>query len=225
MSEVLRAEQVSKQYVDADRPIQVLNQLSFSLSKGEVVAVMGRSGSGKTTLLNILGGLDIPTTGRVLLNGVDLHDLTETPQASFRNEHVGFIYQFHHLLPEFTAQENVAMPLMIGRIPPKEALTKARDLLAKVGLVDRLNHEPSMLSGGERQRVAIARALINQPSLILADEPTGNLDHETAEQVISLLLDMVKDQQTALIIVTHDQSLADRLDKTWILTGGELTLV
>jgi len=221
---ILRADGLSKTYWDADRPIQVLDKLTFTLTRGEVVAIMGRSGSGKTTFLNVLGGLDIPTEGQVYLNNVALHALTEQTQAGFRNEHIGFIYQFHHLLPEFTAQENVAMPLLIAKMPPKVALEKAAHLLEQVGLGDRLTHEPSMLSGGERQRVAIARALINEPSLILADEPTGNLDHDTAKQVIELLLSIVKSKKTALIVVTHDHALAKRLSKTWVLQAGRLVV-
>lgn len=224
MNNVLQAQGISKTYQDADQPITILQKLSCTIEAGETVAIMGRSGSGKTTLLNVLGGLDVPSSGEVWVQGVNIHQFSGEAQARFRNQKMGFIYQFHHLLPEFSALENVAMPLLIAKHSPKEAKAQARVWLEQVGLGERLNHMPSMLSGGERQRVAVARALVTEPSLLLADEPTGNLDFEHAAQVLDLLLAMAKKQQTAVIVVTHDNTLAARLDKKWVLKAGQLAL-
>jgi lipoprotein-releasing system ATP-binding protein len=225
MSKLLVVDNLHKDYSDAERSLTILKNLNCSLVAGESVAIMGRSGSGKTTLLNLLGGLDVPTAGTVKLKGTDLHALGEAKQCFFRNQHLGFIYQFHHLLPEFTALENVSMPLLIGKVPAKVARLRATAILKQVGLQDRINHEPSMLSGGERQRVAIARALVHEPLLILADEPTGNLDNENAEHVLALLLQMTKQMGRAVIVVTHDMGLAAQLDRTLILKDGQLVLL
>jgi len=222
---VLIARSVSKIYPDVNKPITILQDLSCTVNAGETVAIMGRSGSGKTTLLNLLGGLDAPSSGEIVVQGTLLHGLSESAQARFRNQKMGFIYQFHHLLPEFSALENVAMPLLIGRLPPKVAMAKASALLSQVGLSERLDHTPSLLSGGERQRVAIARALVTEPLLLLADEPTGNLDNENAAQVIQLLLSLAKKQGAAVVVVTHDDHLASRLDKKWVLKAGQLAAV
>ncbi|MEY3182204.1 MAG: hypothetical protein RLZ35_189 [Pseudomonadota bacterium] len=222
MSNLLVVEGLEKNYSEAGKTLSILKNLDCTVHAGETIAIMGRSGSGKTTLLNLLGGLDVPTAGTVLLQGTSIHALNEAQQCHFRNKHLGFIYQFHHLLPEFTALENVAMPLLIAKLSPKAAYARAKAMLKQVGLSDRVMHEPSMLSGGERQRVAIARALINEPLLVLADEPTGNLDHENAEHVLELLLYVTQQMGRAVIVVTHDTGLATRLDKTLVLKEGRL---
>lgn len=219
---VLECLDVHKEYVDGDTRLKVLNGVHMTIARGEQVAIMGRSGSGKTTLLQVLGSLDTPTQGSVLINGENIRHLNESQLSRVRNQSLGFIYQFHHLLPEFSALENVAMPLLIAKVPIKEAKLRSSDLLAMVGLKERLHHKPSELSGGERQRVAIARALINEPDCVLADEPTGNLDDETAEQVFSVMQDINKTLKTSIILVTHDPNLAARLDRTLILHGGRL---
>jgi len=217
---VLECLDVHKEYVDGDTRLKVLNGIQMTIIRGEQVAIMGRSGSGKTSLLQVLGSLDTPTQGSVLINGENIRHLNESQLSRVRNQSLGFIYQFHHLLPEFTALENVAMPLLIAKVPIKIAKLRASDLLAMVGLKERLHHKPSELSGGERQRVAIARALINEPDCILADEPTGNLDDETAEQVFSVMQDINKSLKTSIVLVTHDPNLAAKLDRTLILHGG-----
>jgi lipoprotein-releasing system ATP-binding protein len=222
MSKLLVVDKLQKDYTEAGRTLTILRNLSCTVHAGETVAIIGRSGSGKTTLLNLLGGLDAPTAGSVMLKGTALQTLSETAQCVFRNQHLGFIYQFHHLLPEFTALENVAMPLLIAKMAPPLAYARAKNMLRQVGLQDRLTHEPNMLSGGERQRVAIARALVHEPLLILADEPTGNLDQENAEHVLDLLLQMTKQMERSVIVVTHDMGLAARLDRTLILKEGRL---
>ena len=220
---MLRAKNISKNYHDSTRSdLHVLNDITFSLDHGETSAIIGTSGSGKTTLLNILGGLDVPNNGQVLLNNVDVHKLSEKERCAIRNRHFGFIYQFHHLLPEFTALENVAMPLLIKGDSVDQATTKARKVLQDVGLEHRLSHKPSELSGGERQRAAIARALIHQPDCILADEPTGNLDKKNAEQAIGLIVELNKLYNTSLVIVTHDLNIAERMDTIYILEDGVL---
>lgn len=213
---------VSKEYRDSDSSVHVLNNLMFQVKQGEQVAIMGRSGSGKTTLLQLLGGLDIPTRGQVLLRGRDLQSLNERELEKMRNQSLGFIYQFHHLLPEFSALENVAMPQLVAKVAPSEAKMRAKALLDKVGLSDRYHHRPSELSGGERQRVAIARALINDPDCLLADEPTGNLDDENAAHVLDVLQSLNRERETSIIIVTHDLHLASRMDRTLHLQGGQL---
>ncbi len=219
---VLECHAVCKDYIDSNTRIKVLNNIAFQLKAGEQVAIMGRSGSGKTTLLQLLGGLDLPTSGEVLLNGHNLKELHERELEKMRNHSIGFIYQFHHLLPEFTALENVAMPQLIANINPKIATERALTLLEKVGLADRFDHKPAELSGGERQRVAIARALINDPDCILADEPTGNLDDENAFHIINVLQTLNREQNTSIIIVTHDPNLASKMDRTLHLHGGQL---
>ena len=219
---VLECREVSKDYIDSNTRIKVLNNVAFQLKAGEQVAIMGRSGSGKTTLLQLLGGLDLPTSGQVLLNGHNLKNLQERELEKMRNHSIGFIYQFHHLLPEFTALENVAMPQLVANIAPKIATERAHVLLEKVGLANRFDHKPAELSGGERQRVAIARALINDPDCVLADEPTGNLDDENALHIIEVLQSLNREQNTSIIIVTHDPDLASKMDRTLHLHGGQL---
>ena len=220
---MLRAIKIEKIFHDGIRDdLHVLNDVNFALDKAETTAIIGSSGSGKTTLLNILGGLDKPTSGQVLLNDVDVHKLNEKQRSAVRNEHFGFIYQFHHLLPEFTALENVAMPLLIKGSSVDQAKQKAEKVLDDVGLSKRLHHKPSELSGGERQRAAIARALIHQPDCILADEPTGNLDRKNAEQAIDLIINLNKEYHTSLVIVTHDLKIAERMDTVYTLEDGIL---
>jgi len=220
---MLRAINIAKDYNDGIRnDLHVLNDISFTLDRAETSAIVGTSGSGKTTLLNILGGLDTPTSGQVLLNDMDVHKLSEKKRCTVRNEHFGFIYQFHHLLPEFTALENVAMPLLIKGGSVEQAIQEAEKVLDEVGLKKRINHKPSELSGGERQRAAIARALIHQPDCIFADEPTGNLDRKNAQQAIDLITNLNKEYSTALIIVTHDLSIAERMDTVYTLEDGVL---
>ncbi|ALS98808.1 lipoprotein-releasing ABC transporter ATP-binding protein LolD [Lacimicrobium alkaliphilum] len=220
--QLLVCEQLAKQYDEGPAPVKVLDNISFSLNRKEQLAVVGSSGSGKSTLLHLLGALDTPTAGKVLFKGQDIYQFNAAQQAAFRNASLGFIYQFHHLLPEFTALENVAMPLLIARKPTQQAEDKARLMLDKVGLGLRCEHRPSQLSGGERQRVAIARALVNEPSLVLADEPTGNLDNKTAEAVYELLRGLTSDLGTSFIVVTHDLDLAQRLDRSLTLHDGKL---
>ncbi len=220
---MLRATNITKDYDDGMRKeLHVLSNINFTLDKGETSAIIGTSGSGKTTLLNILGGLDTPTTGQVQLNDMDVHKLSEKKRCTVRNEHFGFIYQFHHLLPEFTALENVAMPLLIKGGSVELIQQRAEKVLADVGLKDRLEHKPSELSGGERQRAAIARALIHQPDCIFADEPTGNLDRKNAEQAIDLIINLNKEYNTSLVIVTHDLKIAERMDTVYTLEDGVL---
>ena len=221
---MLRAINIGKSYHDGNRnELHVLNNISFNLDRGETVAIIGSSGSGKTTLLNILGGLDEPTNGQILLDDLDVHKLSEKQRCITRNKHFGFIYQFHHLLPEFTAVENVAMPLLIHGDSVDAARTRAEKVLDDVGLKNRLHHKPSELSGGERQRAAIARALIHQPDCILADEPTGNLDRKNAEQAIELITDLNNEYGTSLVIVTHDLKIAERMSSIYTLEDGVLS--
>ena len=198
---------------DGAGEVVALPGVDLMLSRGETVAVVGASGAGKSTLLHILGGLERPTSGQVWLEGRSLYDMPDVQRTRLRNTALGFVYQFHHLLPEFTAEENVAMPLLIRRLPAGQARQQAAEMLAAVGLEARRSHTPAMLSGGERQRVAIARALVTHPSCVLADEPTGNLDRQTALRVFEVFLDRVRNQQCGLVVVTHDPELAQRCDR------------
>lgn len=217
---VLEARQVSKQFKDGNLSTPVLHDINFSLQAGERLAIVGASGSGKSTLLHLLAGLALPTTGDVYLQGQAFSALSEAQRSSLRNQHLGFVYQFHYLLAELTALENVMLPLRIARVTAPKAQQKAFDLLRAVGLEHRVNHKPSELSGGERQRVAIARALITEPACILADEPTGNLDSKSAEQVLALMLRLNAQFNTALLVVTHDLNLASQLgDKIELVDG------
>jgi len=221
MTAILTAKNITKTYQDGKTTTNVLNHLDISINSGERIAIVGTSGSGKSTLLHILGGLDVPTSGEVWLHGQRINDLNETQRGELRNQHLGFIYQFHHLLAEFTAIENVAMPLLMRKaVPIAVARQQSIELLEKVGLGHRLTHRPGELSGGERQRVAIARALVTKPSLILADEPTGNLDYANAQAVFEILSDLQKDFNTALLMVTHDRQLAQLADKQMALQNG-----
>ncbi len=219
---VLECQEIYKEYQDANTRIKVLMGVSLQVERGEQIAIMGRSGSGKTTLLQMLGGLDAPTSGDIWIHSRPLRRQSERQLEKLRNRSLGFIYQKHHLLPEFTAVENVAMPLLIDGVDPNQAEKQAKSMLDLVGLSSRLHHLPSMLSGGERQRVAIARALIHDPECVLADEPTGNLDDESALQVLEVMQEVNRAYKTSLVIVTHDPILAARMDKTYVLHGGKL---
>ena len=221
MTAILTGNNITKTYQDGKTTTNVLNHLDISINSGERIAIVGTSGSGKSTLLHILGGLDVPTSGEVWLHGQRINDLNETQRGELRNQYLGFIYQFHHLLAEFTAIENVAMPLLMRKaVPIAVARQQSIELLEKVGLAHRLTHRPGELSGGERQRVAIARALVTKPSLILADEPTGNLDYANAQAVFEILSELQKDFNTALLMVTHDRQLAQLADKQLALQNG-----
>lgn len=211
-----------KRYHDGNEEISVLKGIDFSISPGETMAIVGPSGSGKSTLLHLLGGLDKPSAGSVLLHQMDWQLLSEKKRCERRNLYLGFVYQFHHLLPEFTALENVAMPLLLRKMPWVKACKEAKEILIQVGLDHRLTHKPAELSGGERQRVAIARALVHHPDCILADEPTGNLDDVTARHIIDLMLHLNSQYQTALVIVTHDNKIASRMNHIRTLQGGQL---
>ncbi len=219
---VLSCRNLGKSYDEGPQSVVVLQDLPLALHPGERVAIVGSSGSGKSTLLNMLGGLDTPSTGSVWLAGEELSALNEKQRGLLRNRALGFVYQFHHLLPEFTALENVCMPLLIGRTPISEARQRATALLERVGLGHRLAHKPSELSGGERQRVAIARALVNQPGLVLLDEPTGNLDHHTAQGIQDLMKELSSSSQTAFLVVTHDMALAQQMDRILRMEDGKL---
>ena len=219
---VLSCRNLGKSYDEGPQSVVVLADLQLELHPGERLAIVGTSGSGKSTLLNMLGGLDTPSTGSVWLAGEELSALNEKERGLLRNRALGFVYQFHHLLPEFTALENVCMPLLIGRTPIPEARQRATALLERVGLGHRLAHKPSELSGGERQRVAIARALVNKPGLVLLDEPTGNLDHHTAQSIQELIKELSGSSQTAFLVVTHDMELARQMDRILRLEDGKL---
>ena len=219
---LLRCQALNHVYKEGNLETQVLKGIDLCVAPGEMLAVVGSSGSGKTTLLHLMGALDNPSSGAVLFKGQDIHRWDSRTQAKFRNQELGFVYQFHHLLPEFTALENVCMPLLIGRTPISEARQRATALLERVGLGHRMAHKPSELSGGERQRVAIARALVNQPGLVLLDEPTGNLDHHTAQGIQDLMKELSSSSQTAFLVVTHDMALARQMDRILRLEDGKL---
>ncbi|QZY66144.1 lipoprotein-releasing ABC transporter ATP-binding protein LolD [Providencia rettgeri] len=219
---LLVCENLSKTYQEGTLSTQVLKNVSFSMGLGEMMAIVGSSGSGKSTLLHLLGGLDTPSEGNVIFRGQHINQLSSDERAAIRNKDLGFIYQFHHLLPDFTALENVAMPLLIGGIAKETAFSKATEMLEAVGLAHRAGHRPSELSGGERQRVAIARALVNEPALVLADEPTGNLDLRNADAIFELLGELNRTQRTAFLVVTHDMTLAHRLSRQLEMRDGHL---
>ncbi|MFV2030640.1 lipoprotein-releasing ABC transporter ATP-binding protein LolD [Neisseria sp. S1] len=219
---VLSCNRVSKSYRDGELNVNVLQNLDFQVAAGQSVSIIGASGSGKSTLLHILGGLDMPSSGSVNLMGHDLNNMSQKTLGDLRNQYLGFVYQFHHLLPEFSALENVMMPLLIGKKPKVEAESQAAAMLEKVGLKQRMLHRPSELSGGERQRAAIARALVTRPKCLLADEPTGNLDRKNAQNILDMMLDLKNELGTALVVVTHDDELAARFDRVMLMSDGYL---
>jgi len=219
---VLEARNVARHFQQGPDTLEVLKGVNVSILAGERLSIVGASGSGKTTLLQVLGGLDKPSQGEVLVNGKDIHSLGEKERGELRNHAIGFVYQFHHLLPEFSALENVAMPLLVRRMKTSEAKDRAAEILKRVGLGERLTHRPHQLSGGERQRAAVARALVTQPKLVLADEPTGNLDGKNAEGVFELMLELNRERRTSLVLVTHDLRIAARMDRTLEIEDGSL---
>ncbi len=219
---VLSCRNLTKRFTEVREPVTVLRGITLDVPAGACIAIIGASGSGKSTLLHLLGGLDVPTEGTVEIGGRDMTRLSDAARGKLRNEKLGFIYQFHHLLPEFTTVENVAMPLLIRRGAVAPALKVAQELLEQAGLGARLEHKPTELSGGERQRAAVARALVTRPAAILADEPTGNLDHRTAASVFDMMLELNASLNTSLVMVTHDRKLAQRMDQIWSLADGRL---
>ncbi len=224
MNSILACSNLGKTFYDAGSSVEVLQGIDFSVAPGERVAIMGASGSGKSTLLHLLGGLDRPTTGEVIVAGNPLGRMNSVRLGRLRNEKLGFVYQFHHLLPEFTALENVAMPLLIGGIQPGSARHQASAMLDRVGLSARHSHKPGALSGGERQRAAVARALVTQPDCVLADEPTGNLDRQNAEHVYELMLELNREIGTSFLVATHDARIAERMDRIMLLDDGKLRM-
>lgn len=220
---VLACQQLGKQFKDGDLETDVLHDINLTVNAGDKLAIVGSSGSGKSTLLHLMGGLDSPSVGTVLLHGQDINAMPVNTLSQLRNQHLGFVYQFHHLLPEFSALENVALPLVIAGEAPGQAKQQAEQLLNKVGLSHRLLHKPGELSGGERQRAALARALINKPACLLADEPTGNLDHRTAQAIFDLILELNESLATALVVVTHDHDLAQQMDRVLTIMDGKLS--
>ena len=222
MSDVLICAELAKSFHDAELSLEVLKSVNLSVGEGEQIALMGASGSGKSTLLHILGGLDLPSAGHVTVDGIRLDSLNATALGRLRNRALGFVYQFHHLLPEFTALENVAMPLLMRGQAPREASTTAQTMLGRVRLADRASHKPGEMSGGERQRAAVARALVSRPRCVLADEPTGNLDRQNAEQVYQLMLELNRELGTSFIVATHDPQIAGRMDRIYTLDDGRL---
>ena len=220
---LLSAKNLYKTYKEGKMVTEVLKNVSFDIYPQSLLAIIGSSGSGKSTLLHLLGGLDKPTSGEIIFKSQQLNQLSEQEKAHLRNQEIGFVYQFHHLLPDFTALENVAMPLLIAGTSPNEARKRAMAMLESVNLVKRANHRPAELSGGERQRVAIGRALINNPALVMADEPTGNLDKSTADAIFDLLIKLNREHGTAFLVVTHDLVLANKLDQQLIMSDGQLS--
>lgn len=225
MNNVLCCENLTKTYFEGPNKIEVFRDINFAVEQKELIAIIGASGAGKSTLLHLLGALDKPTSGHVLVAGKNITSQNEKTKGQWRNQYLGFVYQFHHLLPEFNALENVCMPLLIRGMKPKEALSKAQDFVARVGLANRMKHRVGELSGGERQRIAIARALVTEPMCVLADEPTGNLDQKTAENVYQLMLKLNQELNTSFVVVTHNEKLASHLDKTYALENGKLVVV
>ena len=219
---LLSCQNITKFYQEGTQQTEVLKPVSFSMQPSELVAIVGSSGSGKSTLLHTLGGLDQPSSGEVFIKGQSLQQMTPNALAKLRNQYLGFVYQFHHLMADFTALENVMMPMLIGQQNKTEAQDRAEQILSAVGLQHRISHRPSALSGGERQRVAIARALVNNPALVLADEPTGNLDHKTTESIFELIQQLNQEKQIAFLLVTHDLNLAEKLNRRLIMQDGVL---
>lgn len=222
MSSVISCQNLSRAYVEGDLSVEVLRDINLEVGSGDRIAIIGRSGAGKSTLLHLLGGLDKPTTGKVVIDGKDIVKLGEAGRAKLRNRALGFVYQFHHLLPEFTALENAAMPLLLRGIKPTQAMDKAAAILNQVGLEERFQHKPAELSGGERQRAAFARALVTEPKCVLADEPTGNLDSYNADRIHDLMVELNETHNTSFVIVTHDEMLAQRMQRVLTLEDGVL---